>query len=103
MYPNTSRANDEGFLAAALGIFFSVGRPNAVVTEAEVKIIDDFFESLMLSTTSGLGPTVLEANYGDLVNMVDKTNRWVYKGSVTTPPCAQKVYWNVLKTIYPIK
>ena len=35
--------------------------------------------------------------------MVDKNNRWVYQGSVTTPPCAQKVYWNVLRTVYPIK
>jgi carbonic anhydrase len=34
---------------------------------------------------------------------VDLTNRWVYKGSVTTPPCATMVYWNVLSTIYPIK
>ena len=34
------------------------------------------------------------------VNMHD---RWVYKGSVTTPPCGQSVYWNVLKTIHPIK
>jgi carbonic anhydrase len=34
--------------------------------------------------------------------MVDNKNRWVYKGSVTTPPCATNVYWNVLSTIYPI-
>ena len=41
--------------------------------------------------------------YGSLMNMVDFKNRWVYKGSVTTPPCATYVYWNVLSTIYPIK
>jgi len=35
--------------------------------------------------------------------MVDFNNRWVYKGSVTTPPCATNVYWNVLHTIYPVK
>jgi hypothetical protein len=35
--------------------------------------------------------------------MVDTRNRWVYKGSVTTPPCATMVYWNVLTTVYPIK
>ena len=35
--------------------------------------------------------------------MADMNNRWTYTGSVTTPPCAQNVYWNVLRTIYPIK
>jgi len=37
------------------------------------------------------------------MNLVDADNRYVYKGSVTTPPCGQSVYWNVLSTIYPIK
>ena len=35
--------------------------------------------------------------------MADTDNRWIYKGSVTTPPCHRFVYWNVLKTVYPIK
>ena len=37
------------------------------------------------------------------MEMVDSRNRWVYKGSVTTPPCATTVYWNLMSTIYPIK
>lgn len=41
--------------------------------------------------------------YADLHMMVDTNNRWTYRGSVTTPPCAQNVYWNVLKTVYPMK
>jgi hypothetical protein len=41
-------------------------------------------------------------NYGTLMEMVNSKNRWVYKGSVTTPPCGRFVYWNVLSTIYPI-
>jgi hypothetical protein len=46
---------------------------------------------------------VPEVPYGKLLNMVDMQNRWVYRGSVTTPPCATSVYWNVLRTVYPLK
>lgn len=37
------------------------------------------------------------------MDIVDLKNRWVYKGSLTSPPCTPNVYWNVLRTIYPIK
>jgi carbonic anhydrase len=40
--------------------------------------------------------------YGNLMEMVDSNNRWIYAGSVTTPPCARFVYWNVISTIYPV-
>jgi carbonic anhydrase len=36
----------------------------------------------------------------ELANFED---RWIYKGSVTTPPCDKFVYWNVLRRIHPIK
>jgi carbonic anhydrase len=42
-------------------------------------------------------------SFGDLMTMVDLEDRWVYKGSVTTPPCDSIVYWNVVKRVYPIK
>jgi len=48
-------------------------------------------------------PVVDEVAYGDLMNMVDTERRWVYEGSVTTPPCAKTVYWNVVQQVYPIK
>ena len=42
--------------------------------------------------------------FGDLMmNVADMENRWIYKGSVTTPPCAKFVYWNVLKAVLPVK
>lgn len=48
-------------------------------------------------------PESLEIPYGQLIDALDTNNRWVYKGSVTTPPCATTVYWNVLSKVYPIQ
>ena len=67
-----------------------------------MRIIDSFFESLKWTETES-DPEVAEVPYGDLLMLVDTDNRWVYKGSVTTPPCDTLVYWNVLRTVYPIK
>lgn len=37
------------------------------------------------------------------MHSLNMRERWTYKGSVTTPPCKTAVYWNVLRTVYPIK
>ena len=68
----------------------------------EQKILDNFFDSLKWDSSGDI-QKVEEVPYGDLMMMVDMDNRWTYKGSVTTPPCAQNVYWNVLQTVYPIR
>jgi carbonic anhydrase len=91
-----------GFMAAAMGLMFSVDEPSRKFEDWEVKIIDDFFDSLQW-TDSATEPLVKEVPYGKLMMFVDMQNRWTYKGSVTTPPCATAVYWNVLTTIYPVK
>jgi len=91
-----------GFFAAAMGIMFSVNNPSPGVSSADVAVIDEFFESLQWPKTSK-NPLVEKVPYGKLMMMFDMKNRWTYKGSVTTPPCKQNVYWNVLTTIYPIK
>lgn len=93
-----STENDIGL--AAVGIIFSVDEYTANLSAAEQKIIDTFFETLDLSQQND--PTVSFITFGDLMNMVDTNNRYVYKGSLTTPPCDRFVYWNVLSTIYPI-
>ena len=37
------------------------------------------------------------------MKVIDINNRWMYKGTLTTPPCTDKVLWNVVNNVYPIK
>uniref|UniRef100_A0A7S3IKH9 Alpha-carbonic anhydrase domain-containing protein n=1 Tax=Strombidium inclinatum TaxID=197538 RepID=A0A7S3IKH9_9SPIT len=34
---------------------------------------------------------------------IDWSHRWIYRGSLTVPPCSHYVYWNIIGTVYPIK
>lgn len=94
-----------GYIAAAVGIMFSVDNYNAKLTWAEEKIIDNFFENINMDQVGdkSSATAVDWVLYADLLSLVNTDNRWVYRGSVTTPPCAQNVYWNVMTTVYPIK
>jgi len=60
--------------------------------QLHVAIIDEFFEALQWDKTSAkdseTAPLVEKVPYGKLMMMFDMRNRWTYKGSVTTPPCA---------------
>ena len=97
---HVAKENRNGFGYAAVGIMFSINEYNAKLSWAEEKIIDNFFENLELDKEN---PVVDWTLYGDLLSLVNTDNRWVYRGSVTTPPCAENVYWNVMTTVYPIK
>jgi len=93
------------FPDATLGVFFSVDNSNAKLTEQEVAIIDNFFDTLQFGTDAATTAawTSTAIPYANLLNLMDWNNRWVYRGSVTTPPCERTVYWNVLATVYPVK
>merc|ERR1711934_685173 len=80
------KAAEGGVIAAAMGIFFSVNKSNAKLDEADVKIIDDFFDSLKWDQAGDQWSEMVP--YGNLMMMVNMRRRWSYKGSVTTPPCA---------------
>ena len=63
-------------------------------------IINNFFESLEMDEED---PLVDQIKLGELMSNIDFKNRWIYKGSMTVPPCLQYVYWNVIQQIYPIR
>lgn len=80
------------------------------MTPAEVEIIDTFFQSLQWDTdisgdtaAAPTEPVVDLISYGNLMELLNMNDRWIYKGSETVPPCETAIYWNVLSTVYPIK
>lgn len=91
---------------AAISIMFSVDNYNAKVSDADIAIIDNFFDTMQFQTPTPADDTKWTSTaipFANMLNLVDWSNRWVYKGSVTTPPCGTGVYWNVLANVYPIK
>jgi hypothetical protein len=95
-----SMKGDSEFFASAFGIIFDTDRYTVDLDEEQREIIDDFFDSMDLDRDDE--PYVGYVPIGDLMNLVDSSNRWVYKGSLTTPPCTGNVYFNVVRNVYPI-
>ena len=96
--PETKR----GFFAGVMGVIFDVSKYTAELTDDEEAIIDNFFASLDWDNVNS-EPTVDMTHFAELMNLIDTSNRWIYKGTLTTPPCTGNVYWNVVRKVYPIK
>lgn len=87
--------------ASVLSILFdSVMYDAGATSEIQRDVIDLFFAQVSFAADSAL---VEEISLGELMSVVDRDSRWVYSGSLTTPPCSQKnVRWNILSKVYPI-
>lgn len=86
---------------AAVGLFFSVEDYDQSITVAENTTFQRFFENMKWDADGE--PVVDLVTYGQVMDLANFEDRWIYKGSVTTPPCDKYVYWNVIRRIHPIK
>jgi hypothetical protein len=81
-----------GVKGAVAHILFDVER-GMNITEEEPELIESFFDSLHLEygADNDLKKTKSYFSYEVytqyIMEMVSGSNKWVYKGSLTTPPC----------------
>lgn len=94
---------------SALGFMFDVDDYDQSITPAEMNTIDAFFDSLDFGKVPEPGKAeefVLNDNasipLGDFVNIQKGAGRWVYTGSLTTPPCTVGVFFQVYDRVLPI-
>jgi len=69
---------------AVVGLLFEEGAPNEFLNELP-----------SFRTKRGEAPYSQPIDYNDLIP--DRTDYFLYNGSLTTPPCTEGVYWIVLK------
>ena len=107
--PKESKGNDVTIIASAVGLMFDVDDYDPSITPSQKKTIDNFFDSLGFGNVPPSGKAkdhVLNASatipYGDLMRIVNFASRWVYTGSLTTPPCSVGVYFQVVDRVLPI-
>lgn len=71
------------------------------IDEVSNKTFQDFFREFEFENTEEKIAPIF--TIGDVMKAINFEDRWAYKGSVTEPPCATFVYWNLVRTVYPIE
>jgi len=97
-----ARTNDTSPIKyGAVGIFFDVEDFDSSMSVSDQQKVERFIGHLKFGATDN--PVVPQVALGELMALVNYESRWVYHGSLTTPPCSPFIYWNVINKVYPIK
>lgn len=96
-----AQENEGGFRLGAVAVLFSVENYDKSMTPEQQATFDTFFDDLI--AVQGSNSEAEKLSLAATMEALDWGNRYVYKGSMTTPPCEQFVYWNVVRRVYPIK
>lgn len=101
IYHDAKEFNDTANIKyGAVALFFSVKNYDQSISTAENETIKDFIQNLKFDD---LGDPIVDViSFGEIMKIARFDQRWVYKGSMTQPPCDIYVYWNVLRRVLPI-
>lgn len=82
---------------------FDTKRYNVNIVDNDLtRAIDEFFMALKWDQDTQ-DPIVDEIPFDKLMSQVNMKDRWIYRGSKTSPPCDTFVYWNIPRDVLPLK